>query len=69
LAESAKVKAEAHSPGLLFQKLSCSYLEGNASLADAPWNDRPALDLLREYLATLAQVVAEVEVKFGPGAS
>jgi hypothetical protein len=37
--------------------------------AEATWNDRPALELLREYLATLSQVVADAEAKFGPGTS
>jgi hypothetical protein len=32
--------------------------------AEAPWSDHPALDLLRRYLRTLADVVEEAEKKF-----
>ncbi len=35
--------------------------------AGAPWNERPALQLLREYLGVLAELVDEAEATFGPG--
>lgn len=34
---------------------------------DSQWSSRPALELLREYLDKLEQLVAEVEGKFGSG--
>jgi hypothetical protein len=33
---------------------------------EAPWSERPALDLIREYLDTLRTLVEEAEATFGP---
>lgn len=33
----------------------------------APWDKRPAVDLLRDYLDTLDAIVSDAESRFGPG--